>query len=150
MLIVQKDSLENPSEALREALGMNEQAATKIGKRTGGDWYASQVYVYRCVSIIAQALIEAPWALYRDAAKKKPITSSLALDALNKPNLYQDRATFVQIVRGGALQAQGMPKFGELTDAELDDIRYYVRAQAAQLRGEATSQNKATPSLELK
>jgi hypothetical protein len=45
-----------------------------------------------------------------------------------------------------------MPKFGELTDDQLDDLRYYLRAQAAQLRGgnAAPATNNATPSLQLK
>jgi quinohemoprotein ethanol dehydrogenase len=37
---------------------------------------------------------------------------------------------FNAIVRGGALQARGMPMFDELTDAELDGIRNYIRQQA--------------------
>jgi quinohemoprotein ethanol dehydrogenase len=81
---------------------------------------------------------------------------SLAVGSGQAPDLRrsaipQDRAAFIQIVRGGALQAQGMPKFGELTDAELDDIAYYVRAQAAQLRsGDASRDPDKTPSLQLK
>jgi quinohemoprotein ethanol dehydrogenase len=82
---------------------------------------------------------------------------SLAVGSTHGPDLRrsaipQDRAAFIQIVRGGVLQAQGMPEFGELADAELDDIRYYLRAQAAQLRaGDATAvPNEATPTLQLK
>jgi len=37
---------------------------------------------------------------------------------------------FAQIRRGGALEARGMPRFAELTDAELDAIRHYLRARA--------------------
>jgi quinohemoprotein ethanol dehydrogenase len=71
---------------------------------------------------------------------------------LRRSAIPQDRAAFFQIVRGGVLQAQGMPEFGELADAELDDIRYYLRAQAAQLRaGDATAMpNEAMPTLQLK
>jgi quinohemoprotein ethanol dehydrogenase len=80
---------------------------------------------------------------------------SLAVGSTQGPDLRRspiplDRPTFVQIVRGGALQAQGMPRFAELNDQTLDDIRYYIRAQAAALRGQVTARNKATPSLELK
>jgi len=81
---------------------------------------------------------------------------SLAVGSIHAPDLRrsaipQDRAAFIQIVRGGTLQAQGMPKFGELTDTELDDIAYYVRAQAAQLRaGQTTADPDKTPSLQLK
>jgi quinohemoprotein ethanol dehydrogenase len=82
---------------------------------------------------------------------------SLAVGSIHAPDLRrsaipQDRTGFIQIVRDGVLQAQGMPEFGELTDAQLDDIRYYLRAQAAQLRtGEATAASiEATSSLQLK
>jgi quinohemoprotein ethanol dehydrogenase len=81
---------------------------------------------------------------------------SLAVGSGHAPDLRrsaipQDRAAFVQIVRDGVLQAQGMPRFGELTDAQLDDIRYYVRASAAQLRGEATpGAGKPAASMRLK
>jgi quinohemoprotein ethanol dehydrogenase len=81
---------------------------------------------------------------------------SLAVGAGHAPDLRrspipQDSALFAQIVRGGALEAQGMPKFGELTDSQLDLIRYYIRAQAAQLRGHpAAAPNGKAPSLQLK
>jgi len=80
---------------------------------------------------------------------------SLAVGSIHAPDLRRspivlDWDAYLQIVRGGALEAQGMPKFGELDDRKLEDIRYYVRAQAAQLRGQAPSQNAATPSLHLK
>src|SRR5262249_7268362 len=81
---------------------------------------------------------------------------ALAVGSTQAPDLRrspipQDRAAFLGIVRGGTLQAAGMPKFRDLDDAKLDDIRYYIRAQAAQLRGQAAAaQNKATPSLNLK
>jgi quinohemoprotein ethanol dehydrogenase len=82
---------------------------------------------------------------------------SLAVGAIHAPDLRrsaipQDRAAFVQIVRGGVLQAQGMPKFAELTDVQLDDIRYYLRAQAQTLRtGQATAApNKPASSMQLK
>lgn len=61
---------------------------------------------------------------------------------LRRSPLPQDRAAFAQIVRDGALQAQGMPRFGELTEAKLEAIRYYIRAQAAQLRGQAAAMPK--------
>jgi quinohemoprotein ethanol dehydrogenase len=81
---------------------------------------------------------------------------SLAVGATQAPDLRrsavpQDRETFVQIVRGGALRAQGMPRFGELDDRTLDDIRYYIRARAAELRGQAAAAGKKAPdSLNLK
>jgi quinohemoprotein ethanol dehydrogenase len=81
---------------------------------------------------------------------------SLATGAGQAPDLRrsaipQDRAAFLQIVRNGTLQAQGMPKFGELSDTELDSIAYYIRAQSAQLRAGATSSSKDDPpSLQLR
>jgi len=80
---------------------------------------------------------------------------SMAVGSTQAPDLRrspipQDREAFVQIVRGGALEAQGMPKFGELSDRKLDDIRYYIRAQAAQLRGQAAKQDESGVSLNLK
>jgi quinohemoprotein ethanol dehydrogenase len=81
---------------------------------------------------------------------------SLAVGSIQAPDLRrsavpQDRDAFVQIVRGGVLQPQGMPKFGELDDKTLDDIRYYVRARAAQLRGQtAPATSKGPTKLELK
>lgn len=80
---------------------------------------------------------------------------SLAVGAIQAPDLRrsplpQDRATFVQIVREGALEVQGMPKFAELTDAQIDDIRYYLRARAAELRGQARAPKDQDVSLHLK
>jgi quinohemoprotein ethanol dehydrogenase len=68
---------------------------------------------------------------------------SLAVGSTHGPDLRRsaiplDRRAFEQVVRGGALEASGMPKFPELGDSKLDDIRYYIRAQAAQLRGETS------------
>jgi quinohemoprotein ethanol dehydrogenase len=37
---------------------------------------------------------------------------------------------FVHIVRDGALQARGMPRFPELTDAQLDSLRHFFRLKA--------------------
>jgi quinohemoprotein ethanol dehydrogenase len=37
---------------------------------------------------------------------------------------------FEQIVRGGALLGNGMPKFPTLTDEELEGLRHYIRQQA--------------------
>jgi quinohemoprotein ethanol dehydrogenase len=48
---------------------------------------------------------------------------------------------FQHMVRAGALVAQGMPRFGELTDQELGDLRQYVRAQAAAWRDRNSSRD---------
>ncbi len=42
--------------------------------------------------------------------------------------LSRDR--FAAVVRGGALVEGGMPGFPELTDAQLDQLRHYIRAKA--------------------
>jgi quinohemoprotein ethanol dehydrogenase len=39
-------------------------------------------------------------------------------------------AAFEPVVRGGALELRGMPKFGEFTDGDLDMLRFYIRARA--------------------
>jgi quinohemoprotein ethanol dehydrogenase len=41
---------------------------------------------------------------------------------------------FEGVVRGGQLEARGMPKFGELSDQDLAALRQYVRSRAADLR----------------
>jgi quinohemoprotein ethanol dehydrogenase len=80
---------------------------------------------------------------------------SLAVGSTHAPDLRrsplpQDKAAFDQIVRQGALVAQGMPRFGELSDRKLEDIRYYIRAQAAQLRGQAKSPSEQGMAMQLK
>jgi quinohemoprotein ethanol dehydrogenase len=45
--------------------------------------------------------------------------------------------TFEAVVKGGALQPAGMPRFEELTGDELAQIRQYVRSRAAAWREEA-------------
>lgn len=62
-----------------------------------------------------------------------------AIAAGNAPDLRassitSDASTFEQIVRGGALQSQGMPRFEEMDEQTLEGIRNYVRAQAAIVR----------------
>ncbi len=44
---------------------------------------------------------------------------------------------FAAIVREGALENRGMPRFEELTDDELNDVRQYIRTEAAKLREES-------------
>ncbi len=39
-------------------------------------------------------------------------------------------AGFEQVVRQGALEHKGMPKFAELSDTQLEQIRHYIRAKA--------------------
>jgi len=49
---------------------------------------------------------------------------------------------FARIVRDGALLAHGMPNFPELNEAELLDLRQYIRTQAEKLRQSAPRGNK--------
>jgi quinohemoprotein ethanol dehydrogenase len=39
---------------------------------------------------------------------------------------------FATVVRDGSLLLRGMPQFGELSDAELDSLRHYIRARASE------------------
>jgi quinohemoprotein ethanol dehydrogenase len=50
-----------------------------------------------------------------------------------------NKEAFTAVVHGGALLAQGMPSFPEIPDAELEDIRQYLRARMKALTEE---QNK--------
>ena len=40
---------------------------------------------------------------------------------------------FLAVVRHGALLANGMPKYDDLSDQQLTDLRQYLRAQAHDL-----------------
>ncbi len=53
---------------------------------------------------------------------------------LRRSALLLDQAAFDQVVRHGALEPRGMPKFQELPDAKLEDIRHYLRSRAGDLR----------------
>ncbi len=59
---------------------------------------------------------------------------------LRRSAMAQDAAAFDQVVRGGALEARGMPKFAEFPDAKLEDIRHYIRARMGELRAGAGGQ----------
>lgn len=41
-----------------------------------------------------------------------------------------DAQVFRQIVRSGILQLGGIPKFGELSEAEVEDLQHFIRARA--------------------
>ncbi len=52
---------------------------------------------------------------------------------------------FKQIVHNGLLLEQGMPTYGELTDAQLDELRHFIRARArASIRPQGTSRDHGT------
>jgi quinohemoprotein ethanol dehydrogenase len=48
-------------------------------------------------------------------------------------------ASFAAIVRDGALVSRGMPQFAELSDAQLDSLRHFVRAKAREPRREESA-----------
>jgi hypothetical protein len=68
------------------------------------------------------------------AAPEFKIDSSLveAGSHLRASPVVLSAAGFAAIVRGGALVNRGMPQFAELSDAQLDSLRHYVRAKARQ------------------
>jgi quinohemoprotein ethanol dehydrogenase len=57
-----------------------------------------------------------------------------------------DRDAFKAIVKGGASKLAGMPQFAQLTEQQLEDIRYYLRARAKQAPAELAA-HKAPPSV---
>ena len=64
----------------------------------------------------------------------------MAVGINNGPDLRRsgtilDAAAFRQVVQGGLLEANGMPRFHELEGQRLDDLRQFLRVRAADLRG---------------
>jgi quinohemoprotein ethanol dehydrogenase len=57
------------------------------------------------------------------------VAGGIAPDLRASPVLLT-AAGFAAIVRGGALVSRGMPQFAELSDAQLDSLRHFVRARA--------------------
>jgi quinohemoprotein ethanol dehydrogenase len=37
---------------------------------------------------------------------------------------------FRQVLRDGAIESQGMPKYDEFSDSDLEDLRHYIRRRA--------------------
>jgi quinohemoprotein ethanol dehydrogenase len=46
---------------------------------------------------------------------------------------------FAAIVRDGAMVSRGMPQFAELSDAQLDSLRHFVRAKARESLGDESA-----------
>ena len=63
------------------------------------------------------------------AAAAKHLTS-VTLELGGKSPTIVDAAAFRQVVKEGGLRMNGMPQFGEFTDADLETIRFYLRARA--------------------
>jgi quinohemoprotein ethanol dehydrogenase len=61
-----------------------------------------------------------------------------APDLRASPVLLSD-AAFAAIVRDGTLVSRGMPQFPELSDAQLDSLRHFVRARARESLGEESA-----------
>ena len=58
-----------------------------------------------------------------------------------------DKDAVRTIVKGGALKANGMPAFPQISDGQLEDIRYYLRAMAKQTAaGPAAAADNAPPA----
>jgi quinohemoprotein ethanol dehydrogenase len=49
---------------------------------------------------------------------------------LRKSAVPMDAETFTSVVRDGALMARGMGSFAQLTDAELEGLRHFIRQRA--------------------
>ena len=49
---------------------------------------------------------------------------------LRKSQIPLDADAFNAVVRGGALMERGMGKFDNLSDAEMDGLRHYIRQRA--------------------
>lgn len=59
--------------------------------------------------------------------------------------LIVDRDAFRSIVKDGALKLNGMPASPQLTDEDLDSMRYYLRTRAMQAPGEAAALKAGRP-----
>jgi quinohemoprotein ethanol dehydrogenase len=73
----------------------------------------SDVYSRRCVACHGLAAVAAGYA-----------------PDLRASRVPLDADGFESVVRGGALLPRNMPRFDELTDAELESLRHYLRARA--------------------
>jgi quinohemoprotein ethanol dehydrogenase len=65
------------------------------------------------------------------------VAAGMAPD-LRTSRVPQDPAAMRTILREGMLVPQGMPRFAELTDAQIDDLSAYLRARANDLRSQPT------------
>ena len=66
------------------------------------------------------------------------VASGAAPDLRHSPTIT-DAATFRAIVKEGALKLNGMPPFPQISDADLETIRFYLRARARQYPAEAAA-----------
>jgi quinohemoprotein ethanol dehydrogenase len=53
---------------------------------------------------------------------------------LRASSIPLDREAFRAVVRDGALKDSGMPQWADMSEADLDALRQYIRTQTATLR----------------
>lgn len=64
---------------------------------------------------------------------------------LRRSAMIFDKDSFGRVVRHGALAERGMPIFKEFSDVKVEDIRHYLRARAAELRGDSVASTTPQP-----
>lgn len=69
---------------------------------------------------------------------------------LRRSGAILDAAVFADVVRGGSLEARGMPKFAEFPPAKLEAMRHFLRLRAGQLRGSVASPAPAPQTLQIR
>ena len=55
---------------------------------------------------------------------------------LRQSAVPSDATAFTQLLRGGALESAGMPKFADLSDAEIASLRHYILIRAQDAKGQ--------------
>jgi hypothetical protein len=51
-------------------------------------------------------------------------------------------SAFDAVVRGGSLESRGMPRFADLSEADLEDLRHYLRSRARESLSTSTEEIK--------
>lgn len=74
------------------------EPSAEFEQRGGSEWYARQIYVMRCVSIIGDTVREGTWKAYRDPERQKEIPNAPVLATLARPNPYQDGGIFLRLI----------------------------------------------------
>jgi HK97 family phage portal protein len=65
-------------------------------KNLAKEGFSQNVWVYRCVMTLAQAIAAVDWNLYGDRSKKREIESHGLLDLLYKPNEFMSKQEFFE------------------------------------------------------
>ena len=65
---------------------------------------------------------------------------------LRRSSISFNPTLFEQVVRSGLFEPSGMPRFPELSEAAVEDIRHYVRARADELRAAPGTTALPTPA----